>query len=131
MRSAIYTILAASRARPEARALEALRAHIAAEGLAPLYAVSLVAVRRWDARAEGDGAFVDDGVALLLREAGPGRTAAPETFPATAAGVAAATAPAEAQYRRYYRGDRGAAIGAGIALGILGLGAAAIQTLRN
>lgn len=42
------------------------------------------------------------------------------------AGVAAAAAPAEAQYLRYYRGDRGAAIGAGIALGILGLGAAAI-----
>ena len=87
MRAAIYTILAATRARPEAHALEALRAFIAAEGLAPLYAVSLVDVRRWHARA---GAFVDDGVALLLREAGPGRTAAPETFPATAAGVAAA-----------------------------------------
>ena len=44
-----------------------------------------------------------------------------------AAGTAAAVAPAEAQYRRHYhRGDRGAAIGAGIALGIIGLGAAAI-----
>ncbi len=42
-----------------------------------------------------------------------------------AAGVAAVAAPAEAQYRRY-RGDRGAAIGAGIALGVIGLGAAAI-----
>lgn len=44
-----------------------------------------------------------------------------------AAGTAVAVAPAEAQYRRHhYRGDRGAAIGAGIALGIIGLGAAAI-----
>lgn len=43
-----------------------------------------------------------------------------------AAGVAAAAAPAEAQYRRYYRGDRGAAIGAGVALGIIGLAGAAI-----
>jgi hypothetical protein len=43
-----------------------------------------------------------------------------------AAGVAATVAPAEAQYRRHYRGDRGAAVGAGIALGIIGLGAAAI-----
>ncbi|MGU9980229.1 hypothetical protein ACJ4V0_09310 [Phreatobacter sp. HK31-P] len=42
-----------------------------------------------------------------------------------AASVAAVAAPAEAQYRRH-RGDRGAAIGAGIALGVIGLGAAAI-----
>lgn len=101
MRAAIYTILAATRARPEAQALETLRAFIAAEGLAPLYAVSLVAVRRWDARAGGDGAFVDDGVALLLREAGPGRTAAPETFAATAAGVAAAQEHLRAQHPQH------------------------------
>jgi hypothetical protein len=44
-----------------------------------------------------------------------------------AAGTAAAVAPAEAQYyRRHYHRDNGAAIGAGIALGIIGLGAAAI-----
>ena len=44
-----------------------------------------------------------------------------------AAGTAAAVAPAEAQYyRRHYHRDNGAAVGAGIALGIIGLGAAAI-----
>ncbi|MDP2800589.1 MAG: hypothetical protein Q8O26_01780 [Phreatobacter sp.] len=43
-----------------------------------------------------------------------------------AAGIAALAAPAEAQSRRHYRGNQGAAIGAGIALGIIGLGAAAI-----
>lgn len=41
-----------------------------------------------------------------------------------ATGLATSMAPAEAQ--RYRRGDAGAAIGAGIALGVLGLGAAAI-----
>ncbi|WP_439575311.1 hypothetical protein [Phreatobacter sp.] len=41
-----------------------------------------------------------------------------------ATGLVATMAPAEAQ--RYRRGNPGAAIGAGIALGILGIGAAAI-----
>jgi hypothetical protein len=51
-----------------------------------------------------------------------------------AAGVAATVSPASAQYRRYHhhhRGDRGAAIGAGIALGIIGLAAGAAIAAEN
>lgn len=48
------------------------------------------------------------------------------------AGVAASVTPASAQYRRhYYRGDRGAAVGAGIALGIIGLAAGAAIASQN
>ncbi|WP_211596675.1 hypothetical protein [Phreatobacter stygius] len=48
------------------------------------------------------------------------------------AGIAATVTPASAQYRRHHhRGDRGAAVGAGIALGIIGLAAGAAIASEN
>ena len=45
-----------------------------------------------------------------------------------AAGVAISVDPAAAQYRRYHRGyNYGPAVGAGVALGIIGLAGAAID----